>query len=126
MENKIIKTSFFPKLKDLTVEQLKHRAKWFDVAFWGFFILGVTVFLINGFSSLSLLNGVTILSLEALAVGVIAVISIFSGSFIMLSCLICSVIIEIGRRQIIIEYRLREVTEPMLKQISQLEKVRSN
>ena len=86
-------------VEELSVEQLTLRAKYFDIAFWGFFILGVAMYLLLGFNSLSLINGV-----------------------FMIGCFVVAVLFEVNRQSILIELRIREVTTPLLERLNKLEK----
>jgi hypothetical protein len=110
-------------VKELSVEQLTLRAKYFDIASWGFFILGVAMNLLLGFNSLSLINGVSEeLSLFTLAVCSVSSVGFLFGCIFMIGCFVVAVLFEVNRQSILIELRIREVTTPLLERLNKLEK----
>lgn len=110
-------------VEELSVEQLTLRAKYFDIAFWGFFILGVAMYLLLGFNSLSLINGVSEeLSLVTLAVCLVSSVGVLFGCIFMIGCFVVAVLFEVNRQSILIELRIREVTTPLLERLNKLEK----
>jgi hypothetical protein len=119
MENKLK----FKKLKDLSVEQLNKRAKYFDITSWSFIILGIATYFIMSISALSLLNeSPSELSLVSLAICLISSSGILFSCVFTLGCFICAVFLEMGRKQIKTELRIREVTAPLLERLDKLEK----
>jgi hypothetical protein len=113
----------FKKLKDLSVEQLKHRAKCFDIASWSFIILGIASYFIMSVSSLALLNeSPSELSLVSLAICLISSSGILFSCVVMLGCFICAVFLEMGKKQIKTELRIREVSASLQERLDELEK----
>lgn len=123
MGNKIVFDLRLKKLRDLSIEQLNKRAKYFDIASWSFIILGIVSFFMVGVSYLALLNeSPSELSLVSLAICLISSSGVLTSCVFTLGCYICAVFLEMGRKQIKSELRIREVTAPLLERLDKLEK----